>query len=255
MERPLDRRLTPWQNPEVYPQFVDIAILAVFIGLLLPAVQKVRESAMRLKIANNLKQMSLGLQMFADSQDGSLPTADGMPIVRQGYFLRRVCGIQYWYHIFTCLLPYIERGQYSDPYFRVPLFLSPSDPSISHSPERDNPPVVRDELRWQCVRLFRQEVVPARDPRRRVQHDFLHRRLRGMRGDRGRGPPQSQSAQAPPPDFRLRFDGPLGRLPTHFRRGRAGLRTQEPQGRVPDHGGRCHAAEPGRARLSKSGQH
>ncbi|HVK10717.1 MAG TPA: DUF1559 domain-containing protein [Gemmataceae bacterium] len=101
---------------------VVIAIIAILIGLLLPAVQKIRDAANRMKCSNNVKQLILGCHNY-ESTNGTLPAWSMMTATQSGSA-----------HFF--LLPYIEQ----DNLFRtanghsfnvrttaVPTFACPND--------------------------------------------------------------------------------------------------------------------------------
>lgn len=81
---------------------VVIAIIAILIGLLLPAVQKVREAASRMKCQNNLKQIGLAAQAHHDGL-GYFPPGSATDSAPFG------SGGGYGSSWMVFLLPYIEQ--------------------------------------------------------------------------------------------------------------------------------------------------
>ncbi len=71
-----------------------IAIIAVLIALLLPAVQSAREAARRIQCTNNLKQLGLAMHNY-NSTINTLPPG------------ARAYSWGTWYHV---ILPYLEQG-------------------------------------------------------------------------------------------------------------------------------------------------
>ena len=94
---------------------VVLAILAVLIGLILPAVQKVREAAGFLQGQNRLRQIGLATHNFADAHSDTLPRnrtdwdrppvilEDPLPVQRQAMAEAHRTAL-------AELLPYLEEG-------------------------------------------------------------------------------------------------------------------------------------------------
>ena len=131
---------------------VVIAIIAILIGLLLPAVQKVREAAARMKCANNLKQIGLAAQNYHDANQAFPPAvqiANAVGNNMDSAYASPAVGPNWAVFI----LPYMEQGNLFNQYQAsiknymvsngadqswlgirsqpIPNFLCPSDPSAA----------------------------------------------------------------------------------------------------------------------------
>jgi prepilin-type N-terminal cleavage/methylation domain-containing protein/prepilin-type processing-associated H-X9-DG protein len=126
---------------------VVIAIIAILAALLIPAVQKVRESANRATCFNNLRQMGLALHSFHDRNSQFPSSGEGLNVTATG----SAFDLQ---STFTLLLPFLEGGSIYDAYdvntpyngsatnkavaqTVIPTYLCPSNP-IRPSSGRDS---------------------------------------------------------------------------------------------------------------------
>lgn len=103
---------------------VVIAIIAILIGLLLPAVQKIREAANRMKCTNNLKQIGLAMHNHNDTV-GKLPP---------GWVTSQTLQPNPGWAWGTVILPYIEQ----DNAFRI---LNPDLTGTTALPANAVPPL------------------------------------------------------------------------------------------------------------------
>jgi prepilin-type N-terminal cleavage/methylation domain-containing protein/prepilin-type processing-associated H-X9-DG protein len=108
---------------------VVIAIIAVLIGLLLPAVQKVREAANRMKCSNNLKQFGLACHMYLDTYQIFPPGAKSLPTNTWSTDGSRPAGDKGSWLVLT--LPYLEQHAL---FKQIPKPDQPGYDSIKNSP-------------------------------------------------------------------------------------------------------------------------
>jgi prepilin-type N-terminal cleavage/methylation domain-containing protein len=120
--------------------FVVIAIIAILIALLLPAVQQAREAARRTQCKNNLKQIGLAIHNYADVFRFLPPSACVNPTIT-------TTGNNGSWGIHGRILPYLEQGnlysnvdlsvawdfQQAISGLKIPSYACPSDPKSDQS--------------------------------------------------------------------------------------------------------------------------
>jgi prepilin-type N-terminal cleavage/methylation domain-containing protein/prepilin-type processing-associated H-X9-DG protein len=120
---------------------VVIAIIGILVGLLLPAVQKVREAANRMKCQNNLKQIGLAVHNYHDSNNSFPPggnTATFSDMMGNGYscqmFLLRYLEQDNLCQSMAMMMPASDMMNDAPRATPVSVFLCPSDPNRSALP-------------------------------------------------------------------------------------------------------------------------
>lgn len=109
---------------------VVLAIIAVLLGLLLPAVSAIRQSAMQVQTSNQMRQVALAVHSYSAASGGRIPDVVGNPDTACSG-IARLTGQK---SVFTALLPQLEadsrtaRGDELRAALHR-LLISPADPS------------------------------------------------------------------------------------------------------------------------------